>query len=179
MNDRDRVIAQITDAFAGLDHPGDSRLRRSNEGDEPLWVEDDFSGKTDWQGIGPDLLDGSPNGLGTALCFFSDEAFRFFLPAFLIADIRGQLERVDPVFHLIHGLEASSKNERINPLRYGERTWFDGARHKFAMFTRSEAAAIVSYLALRRDTDEARSGEIDEALANYWDGRAAGETDAC
>ena len=39
------------------------------------------------------LIDRAPDGFGSALSFFSDEAFRFYLPAYLIADsVTAQLE---------------------------------------------------------------------------------------
>lgn len=52
----------------------------------------------------------------------------------------------NPLFALTYGLENESRGQKINPRRYGERTWFEHARHKFAMFNAQEAAAIVIYL---------------------------------
>ena len=66
--------------------------------------------------------------------------------------------------------------ETPNPRRYGERTWFEHARHKFAMFNAREVAAIVSYLRYKLTTDEVTGYEktrINEALENYWTARAA------
>ena len=173
MHDKDAVIARIASAFAAVEYPGDWCLRGGNEGDEPFLLEKEFKGKTDWRSLDPAFLDRAPGGFASALSFFSDEAYHFCLPAYLIADIRGQLERSNPVFHLTHGLDESSRRERINPRRYGERTWFDHARHKFAMFDRAESAAIVAYLAWKRDDDECERRRIDEALGNYWNERAA------
>jgi len=173
MHDKDAIIAQIASAFAAVEYPGDWCLRGSNEGDEPFLLEKEFKGKTDWRTLDPAFLDRAPDGYASALSFFSDEAYHFYLPAYLIADIRGQLESSNPVFHLTHGLDESSRHERINPRRYGERTWFEHARHKFAMFCRAEAAAIVAYLTWKRDEDECERQRIDEALKNYWYDRAA------
>jgi hypothetical protein len=173
MDDKEKVEAQITSAFAAVEYPGDWCLRGSNEGDEPYLVEKEFKGKTDWRILDPTFLDQAPDGYGSALSFFSDEAFHFYISAYMIADVRGQLERADPVHHLTHGLDESSRRERINPRRYGERTWFEHAQHKFAIFSREEAAAIVGYLALRRDADDFERQRIDEALDNYWYERAA------
>jgi len=173
MDDKEKVEAQITSAFAAVEYPGDWCLRAGNEGDEPYLVEKEFGGKTDWRVLDPTFLDQAPDGYGSALSFFSDEAFHFYLPAYMIADVRGQLERADPVHHLTHGLDESSRRERINPRRCGERTWFEHARHKFAIFNREEAAAIFSYLTLRRDADDFDRRRIDEALKNYWRERTA------
>ncbi len=114
MSDREKVKDQIRTAFARVDYPGDWCLRGSNEGDEPYLVERDFKGKTDWRILDPSFIDQSPDGLASALSFFSDEAFRYFLPAYLVADIDGRLERSDPLFHLTHGLDNSSRSEHIN-----------------------------------------------------------------
>jgi hypothetical protein len=172
MYDKTTVIKQITSAFAAVEYPGDWCLRGSNEGDEPYLLEEEFRGKTDWRLLDANFLDQAPNGLGSALSFFSDEAFHFFLPAYMVADVAGQLERSDPAFHLIHGLDNESRNELINPLRYGRRTWFEHARNKFAIFSREEAAAIVAYLIFKRESNDFLPDRIDQALANYWNERA-------
>src|SRR5262249_27990453 len=145
MLDREAVIEQIVSAFSGTTYPGDWCLRAGGEGDEPYLVEQAFKGKTDWRAVDPAFVDRAPDGFASALSFFSDEAFRFYLPAYLIADLRGQLQYSSPVFHVTHGLDDGTRDGRVNPRRYGERTWFEHARHKFAMFTKPEAAAIVAY----------------------------------
>lgn len=172
MHDKDAIVAQISQAFASVEYPGDWCLRGSNEGGEPYLVEKEFKGKTDWRTVDPAFLDRAPDGNASALSFFSDEAFRFYLPAYLIADIRGQLESCNPAFHLTHGLDDGTRDERINPRRYGERTWFDYARCKLAMFDRKQAAAIVAYLKWKSEEDEYERAGIDEALRNYWYDRA-------
>jgi hypothetical protein len=173
MHKNELAAKQITKVFAGVEYPGDWCLRGGNEGDEPYLLEQDFKGRTDWQTLDSAFLDQAPAGFASALSFFSDEAFHFYLPAYLIADLRGLLDRTNPVYHLTNGLDESSRNQRINPRRYGERTFFDHARHKFAMFNKDEAAAIVAYLSCRRDEDEFGRQSIDEALGNYWRDRAA------
>ncbi len=170
MSDPDSVIAQIEEAFGSVRYPGDWCLRDSNEGEEPFRVTEEFTGRDDWRVLDPAFLDQAPKGWGSALSFFSDEAFHFYLPAYLIADIRDALESVDPVFHLTHGLDDASKDEPINPRRYGGRTWFDHARHKFAMFNLAEVRAIIGYLGLCRDKEGLpfEQERVDQALTNYW-----------
>lgn len=172
MDDKEEVVAQIASAFASVEHPGDWCLCDSNEGNEPYLLKKEFKGKIDWCILDPKFLDQAPDGYGSALSIFSDEAFHFYLPAYMIADIRGQLKRSDPVFHLTHGLDESSRRERINPRRYGERTWFEHARHKFSVFNRDEVAAIIAYLTYKRESDRVESQRIDEGLKNYWHERA-------
>jgi hypothetical protein len=169
------VKTQILEAFFKSKYPGDDRLRGSDEGDEPFEVERDFRGKRDWQSLSPQFIDGAPDGLASALSFFSHAAFQFFLPAYLIADIDGQLKCSNPVFHLTHGLERSSASTRINPRRFGDLTWSDYARQRFCGFTREQAAAIAAYLMFKRDAadilDSTRQ-EIDDVLRSYWNQRA-------
>lgn len=175
MPDREQVKSQVRDAFRGVEPPPYWCLSNSREGEEPLALEKDFAGKNDWTVLDPAFLDQAPEGWATALSFFSDEAFHFYLPAYLLADLDDRLVRADPIFHLTHGLEKGSADALINPRRYGRRTWSDHARHRFAMFSREECAAIAAYLEYRRahgDYVDFINGQIDEALAGYWRPRA-------
>lgn len=104
MTTLETVKTAIRQAFATIEYPGDHQLRGSDEGDEPFLVERAFKGKTDWRSLDFEFVDQAPEGLASALSFFSDETFHFYLPAYLIADIDGRLRRSDPVFHLTHGL---------------------------------------------------------------------------
>jgi hypothetical protein len=157
----------------------------SSEGCEPAEATAPFTGVTHWTQIDSLILDQNY----TALSFFSDGGFRHFLPAYLIADLNGQLQTADPVFHLTNGFfdrsvnvpvgsrtfeKVSGKSGFVNPRRYGAMTWHDYARSKLAVFTREEAAAIVAYLEWRRATDEAgiEQEEIDAALDAFWRIRA-------
>lgn len=171
MLDAESLKAAIRAAFAEVEFPGDWCLRDSDEGEEPFLVERDFAGKDDWRQLDPEFLDQAPEGFGSALSFFSDEAFHFYLPAYLIADLDGRLQQTTPAFHLWYGLDDGSKDERVNSRRYGERTWLDEKKHKFAMFNRAEARAIVEYLRWA-STDPFHKERIDQALKNYWLDRA-------
>jgi hypothetical protein len=169
----DQVKESIVRAFSGSEYPGDWCLIDSLEGDEPALLAQEFKGKTEWRTLDPSFIDQAPDGFGSALSFFSDEAYRFYLPAYLVASIDGKLQQADPVFSLTHGLDDASRAELINPRRYGERTWFDAARHKFAVFTAEQAGAIVAYLNLMAEMDEFARSKIRQALGNYWTGRAS------
>jgi len=153
MHDKEAVIAQITSAFATVEYPGDESLIGSNQGDEPFLLEEEFKGKTDWQALNPTFLDQAPGGFASALSFFSNEAFHFYLPAYLVADLKGQLEYTYPYYPLTLNLDPSSR---------------------FSMFNQEQAAAIVAYLTIIRDKDENELERpmIDEALIDYWYDRA-------
>ena len=171
MSDPASVKEQICKAFASVEYPGDWCLVDSQEGDEPLLLEEEFKGKNDWRQLDAVFIDRAPDGFGTALSFLSDEAFHFYLPAYLIADLDDLLKQADPVFHLTHGLDGASRKEKINSRRYGERTWFDYAQYKFAMFSDVERAAIAEYLRYKRDgttLTQPERARVDEALESYW-----------
>ena len=162
---------QIRSAFAAVQYPGDWCLINSREGTEPILLEQEFKGKDDWRILDASFIDRAPDGFGTSLSFFSDEAFHYYLPAYLLADLDGLLQQADPVFHLTYGLDRKSGSEKINPKRYGERTWLDHAHHKHAMFNAQERAAISSYLSYKRDNaalTDFEKRQIDDALGSYW-----------
>lgn len=171
----------IAAAFAAVEHPGDRFLQGSREGREPAEAIAPFLGVTDWESVDTDVLDGHSE----ALSFFSEGGFRFFLPAFLIADVRLQLQSADPAFHLTHGFRDDSvsipigdevfertfgRSALLNPRRYGAMTHHDYARYRLSVFAREEVAAIVRYLVHRReaDVDGIESDAITAALDSYW-----------
>lgn len=185
MNDRQAVIDAIHEAFDHNQYPGDGFLQGSFEGCEPNEEIAPFKGREDWSHIDAELLDVH----GIALSFFSEAGLRFFLPAYLLADLRGELATADPLFVLTHGFSDFSVNHQIgarvfvrkggksafvNPRRYGGMTFYDYARYRLSVFTREEAQAIVAYLRYRRDSDpdDLHRAEIDAALDLFWLERA-------
>src|SRR5437762_7053651 len=157
MNDKDATIAEIRRAFEHNEYPGDSYLQGSHEGTEPFQMVNPFKARRDWTTIEAAFLD----EYYAALSFFSEAGFRFYLPAYLIADVRGQLRTADPLFPLSHGfsdttVEVAARDRTfqrmigrarlMNPIRYGAMTFYDHARFKLSVFTREEAGAIVGYL---------------------------------
>ncbi len=169
------LIDRIRAAFAPNPYPGDWCLKGSTEGEEPYLVEEAFKGKDDWSALDPEFLDQAPEGYGSALSFFSDEAFRFYLPGYLIADVEGKLSRSNPVFHLTHGLDDVSSEELVNHRRYGAMTWLALKRCKFSVFAREEVEAIVVYLQwkLKNESLQSERDAIDQALRRFWEPRRA------
>lgn len=185
MSDCEVVIEEIRRAFAGNVHPGGRFLQGSFEGCEPYEEVGPFENEEDWRSIDAGFLDGHAN----ALSFFSEAGFRYFLPAYLISDLRGQLQTADPLFHLTHGFsdwttEAPAgdrtfairhgRSAFINPRRYGAMTSYDYACCRLSVFTREEANAIVAYLKFKRDLDQniIDRTAIDSALDSFWLERA-------
>jgi len=186
MQDKRRVIEHIRQAFRDTGRPPDAFLQGSHEGCEPGEAIAPFIGVPDWSQLDPLVLDAQY----TALSFFSEGGFRYFLPAYLIADLQGRLRTADPVFHLTNGFsdkvvtlpagprtytKTIGKSAFVNPQRYGAMTWHDYARSQLSVFTREESGAIVAYLEYKRDADIHRlnADEINAALDSFWRGRAA------
>jgi hypothetical protein len=157
--------AEIAGAFTAL-HPGDDAIRESDLGCEPFEVAALYRGRDDWRILEPAFLDQA--GLG----FLSAAAFRFYLPAFLLADLDDALMSATPSFYLSHGLDDVGKLNRVNPHMYGERTWFDHISDRFAVFTTAESHAVLGYLLWAAHRDDDMDGTIAEAIENYWMPRA-------
>jgi hypothetical protein len=185
MNTREGVIENIREAFQENEFPGDGFLLGSSDGCEPFDEIEPFKGRDDWQAIDACLLDTHY----AALSYFSEAGLRYFLPAYLMADLKEALATADPLFTLVHGFSevtvthhiGSRDFERtigrrslVNPRRYGAATFFDYARWRLSVFTREEAEAIVAYLKYRRDSDPdgIQRAEIDAALNLFWMERA-------
>src|SRR5215212_9161940 len=181
MSDIEDVIEKIQGAFAGNEHPGGRFLQGSFEGCEPYEEVGPFENEKDWRGIDAGFLDGHAN----ALNFFSEAGFRFFLPAYLIADLRGHLSVADPLFQLTHGFSDRTteipangrtfvirygKSAFINQRRYGAATFYEYARYRLSVFTKEEASAIVAYLKFKRDLDPDvfDREDIEAALNLFW-----------
>lgn len=143
-------------------------LVASTQGDEPLQVARAFQNKTDWTLLRDDWLEAIP----CALHFLSNEALCFYIPAFLEADLRGQLNMADPIFALTHGFAHGMSDMPMrgrNPPTYG-----DYARARWAPLTPQQALAIVHYLEWCVAQKKPGSDDITEALQAYWYKRAAG-----
>jgi hypothetical protein len=185
MDAKENVIHQIHSAFAKTQHPGDRFLQGSFDGSEPYEEIRAFHGKQDWKQLNPQFLDSHHN----ALHFFSEGGLRFYLPAFLIADLNDELRTADPLFTLIHGLaeeevkitinkrvfiRRTGRSALINPRRYGAITYAEYAQMRLSVFTREESQAIVTYLRYKRQSVpvEYTREKIDAALELFWLPRA-------
>jgi hypothetical protein len=159
------LIAQIELAFSDVPYPGEHDLSASTYGEEPDALRREFKGKTHWREVEAKFLDQAPDGWRSALSFFSDRAFVFYLPAYLIADIRNQLLEVSVDFHLCYGLTGKSANEKIAKI-WGGGAIGENARRKYAQFNPPQVAAIVGYLRLK--LEQTQGADIAQALEQYW-----------
>lgn len=174
-----RAESAIRRAFVDVPYPGDAFLVGRFDGCEPEDSVAPFRGHTSWAAVEPALLDANAD----ALSFFSEAGFRFFLPAFLLADLSDELERADPLFHLVHGFHDSSvtveaggerfekhlgRSAFVNPRRYGAMRFEDYARYRLSIFAREEAGAILAYLENRAGIYVDRAEEIADAIRAFW-----------
>ena len=168
--DKNEITSMIEEAFKGVEYPGDWCLKGSDEGDEPYLLEEDFKGKNDWAKLDAKFLAQAPKGYGSALAFFSDEAFHFYIPAYMICDLKGELEGMQVYRCFTSGFDESSKKKYINPRRYGNRTWHDWALYKHSVFNEKEAKAVIAYLEIKKEEEwfDPNKKVIQDALKNYW-----------
>lgn len=181
MIDKLAVIDTIQTTFSMNVYPWDDFLLGSMEGSETLEEIEPFIGQADWTKIAPEVLDAHSGSLN----FFSETGLRFFLPAYLVADLKDQLQIADPVFTLVHGfsnlsiphelgdqvfVRKTGRDAFINPKRFGALTFHDYSRYRLSIFSREEAGEIVHYLEYKRDIDPdgMDKEQIDAALNSFW-----------
>lgn len=159
------IIAELLEVFPAIRPSPCFSITDGGEGDEPSLIEAAFAVEDDWTKIRPEWLDAVPNGFASALSFLSDEAVRFYIPAYLTADLMGALRCVDPVFSLTYGFEFTSR------IRGSRRT--DSARARWDSLDVGQAAAITHYLEWRIGRDGVdNSRDAFEALTKYWYARS-------
>ena len=166
----EEVKVLVRGAFVTASYPGDGELVRS-AGDEPDEVVELFRSRADWRRLTPEFVDRAGAASPSALSFFSDRAFRFYLPAYLISDLDRQLVYTDPLFYVDHGLDQASREKPVTVSGKKTLTWWEVQQDRFAGFTSDEAAAIVAYMRWRASDDALAGHErrsIQEALGAYW-----------
>ncbi len=170
--DPESIKQQIRDAFARAQCSGSWSVCDHYEDEESKMLRKEFANKPDWRKLEPEFLDEAPGGRGSALGLFSDEAFRYYLPAFLIADLDERLQRVDPVIQLCNGLNDESTFDESTSPRLSVRAWFEPSLHRFAVFSSDQCAAITAYLDYRKSRSSFDRSMIQSALKSYWSDRA-------
>ena len=163
----EHLIDKVERAFAEVEYPGDDDLTDSSYGEEPEALVNEFRGKTDWKQLDVAFLNQAPEGWGSALSFFSDNALRFYLPAYIIADIRGDLDSHDPVSRLCSSLTPQGERKKIAKM-WGGGTMGERARACFAKFSSDQLSAVVAYLWWKLDARAGQDPTIEQALDNYW-----------
>ncbi len=115
-------------------------------------VQHDFRG-LDWRHLHPDFLSLHSSALG----FFTPLAFRYFIPAYLIADILEVSGNANPVFHLAD--VPSERQDSFSTIFY----------EKVGQLNGTERRAVIDYLRFQLEQGcEFDHAAIEKALANYW-----------
>ena len=165
---RDEVTLRIRTVFADVPRPGNWALCGSYEGPEGPDAATAFSRLDRWQDADATFLHA---GRMQQFHFLSDEGFRYFLPAFLVADLDGHREGGgrDVVWLLASDFRREQCDEPVNAMRFGARTWSDCGRYRFSTFTKAEAQVIVAYLRWKLlDADPDDAADVADALDSYW-----------
>ncbi len=170
-NKRTSLIEEIHRVFAQTPRPSADQLVRTQEGNEPRLIQQALAHVPEWTELDSDFVDQLPDGFGSALSFFSSPAFRYYIPAYMVADLTAGLKHADVVFHLIHGLSSAERDIPVNRKLYGQKTWFQYSAERFSVFNYAETETIVKFLQYRcehPDTFESERQRIHEALSFYW-----------
>jgi len=160
-----QLVEQIRRAFSQVEYPGDDHLTDSF-GDEADALIADFRDKRDWQALTPEFLNQAPDGWASALSFFSGEALRFYLAAYLIADIEGMLVIGDATSRLCAFVTPIMQDRKLAKV-YGGGTLGEHARKEFELFDAEQVSAIVAYLWWKLE-NQSYDPTIEQALENYW-----------
>ena len=162
------LIELIQLAWSSMSPP--FRIVASDEGDELGFLDEEFKDKPAWQDLDAKRIDTAPDGYSSALSFFAPEAFRYYIAAFMVIDLREGLEHAGVVFALTHGLDDDSRNQLINSKRFGQQRWIDVKSADFSMFDKNQVDCIIAYLQDRAETEDYSYEQetIFQALENYW-----------
>ena len=158
------LVGRVRAAFADVVYPGDDRLTDSM-GDEPDALREDFRGRDDWTALDIAFLNQAPDGWASALSFFSGEALRFYLPAYLVADLEGTLMCSEPSYRLCAFVTPMMEGRKLAQF-YGGGTLGEHARREFALFDAAQVTVIVDYLWWK--LDQGYDPTVEQALENYW-----------
>lgn len=157
-----QLIDEITRAFAKSIFPGNANIAHSTYGDEAALVAAHFKGQHNWQSLSSQFID-----YDGALAFFTDEAFRFYLPAYLIADVREELALNFPVTSLCTPFTRAFGDQKLAQV-FGGGTIRERYEVRFSIFSKSEVVVIVEYLRWKLAQDDFNADTIQHALETYW-----------
>lgn len=139
------VIAEIYSAFSNLVFPGIDRIVTPGSREENIAMRRDFIEMTDWRTVSTSFLDSAPDGMASALSFFSPLGFQFYIPAYMVADLNGHLALVDPAFFLcVHVMQLRTP-DGVKVLNTFDSTFPQEAIDRIRSFDSRQCSAISSY----------------------------------
>lgn len=167
MNDIEEALKVIETAFVNTPYPGDSNLVWSHDEVE---MEHDFRGEH-WRDIPLNLIFTHQMGLA----FFTREAFRFYLPAFM----RAILLRPNEGYRLSSNLLAHLTPAESLPDRWTKvirESMMEQLLNQAASFTQIEIAAIITFLETFKQLFKAEYQSLNLKMADhalvFWKTRA-------
>lgn len=144
--------SEIEKAFADTKYPGDNNLlyQEGYRDDSDILS---FYGHTDWKKVPDKVLEYE----NAALCFFSPEAYQFYIPRFLIYVLENYDSEEIVVDNTLYSLIPENDDLR------------DFVISKFSKLTYQQKFVIVSFLNLLKNDllDYFREEDVTEALA-FW-----------
>ncbi len=156
----DKLTEEIKIAFKNNEFCGNDNIVNPSYGEEAKSIKKHFYGQKNWKIISSDFLD--KDG---ALSYFTNDAFNFYLPAYMLADLKGELEINDPSVRLCWSVTSQSENQKLTKV-FGGRTISELAAECFSSFSMEQINTIIKYLQWKHDqTDDLM---IQQALCNYW-----------
>ena len=145
------VVAEIEAAFGGLTPPGDDTLLHPRCMDDNDIAE--FYGAPEWRALPDAFLIRNY----AAPSFFSPEAFRYYMPAFMVWSLR----HADSVEYAPEATLRAFDPDAAGPaLR-------DFQLSKFALFDEAQRRAVVAFLEAFRGAPDLGS-LAKQALQNHW-----------
>lgn len=133
---------------------------------EPIQARREFIDKDDWTLLNDQWLDKN----GILYLFLSKEAQRFYLPAFLTADIRTGLQSFDPRWHLIDWLVAPDRLKPVGGWFKDPKSPFEHGLECWTPLAPNQASVVVEYLRWKAalDPELPSSMRTEDALEMYW-----------
>ena len=148
----DELKARIAEVFAEVPRPPNGSLLHPDSRDETAILP--FEAWESWQGIPQEVLCRNYDGMS----FFSAEAFRFFLPAFLSVSL---------------DLHRTSNEFVVDATVYELNPHSDYAKSRFVHFTGPECEVIAAFLEqMASSPDHADAETAEVALRAHWRGAA-------
>lgn len=125
------IIREIEAAFAQVEHPGDQSLLHSQCMDDHDIDIEDFYGDIHWRDVPDDIIERN----NASLRFFSPEAFRFYLPAFLTWVLRN-----------FAATDSFTVDSTIYSLDPGDDDLGDFAKSKYSLLDHRQRTAVANLL---------------------------------
>ena len=156
----DEIRQHIESAFAAVPYPGDHQISYDTSGHhlECAQVAEFFRGKH-WQQLTlHDLRDNYRGDESACLCFMSPEAYRFYLPAYMLFSL-------DPE-SLGHVIRDAAFYSLTPPDDANQRAWW---QRRASVLDAAQCRAVLGYLQLLSfdPTSDYHTAELQRAI-NYW-----------